>query len=73
MKSAVLDELISKIKDSAPSMDSSQLNAVLSNALKKADLVSREEFDAQNRVLLRTRSKLTEMENKLKTIEEVLK
>ena len=38
------------------------LKAVLGAQLQKLDLVTREEFDAQARVLARTREKLEELE-----------
>lgn len=39
--------------------------AVLNRALNQLNLVSREEFDVQTKVLQRTRQKLTELEAKL--------
>ena len=41
------------------------LKAVLGAQLQKLDLVTREEFDAQARVLARTREKLEELEKRL--------
>ena len=40
--------------------------------LNKLDLVSREEFDVQTKVLLRTREKLTALEAKLAQLEQQL-
>ena len=45
---------------------------VLQAQLNKLDLVSREEFDVQTKVLLRTREKLTALEEKLALIEQRL-
>ena len=45
-------------------------HTVLKNAFNKMDLVTREEFDAQTKVLARTRKKLEELEIKLKEMEE---
>ncbi len=46
---------------------------ILSKAFTKFDLVTREEFDTQTKVLARTRKKLEEMESHLKKLEELLK
>lgn len=40
-------------------------NALLATQLQKLDLVTREEFDAQSRVLARTREKLDALERRL--------
>ena len=45
---------------------------VLQAQLGKLDLVSREEFDVQTKVLLRTREKLTALEEKLAQLEQRL-
>jgi BMFP domain-containing protein YqiC len=44
-------------------------HAVLAATFSKMDLVTREEFDAQTAVLLRTRLKLEQLEEKLKELE----
>ena len=46
---------------------------VLQHAFQKLDLVTREEFDLQSKVLLRTRKKLDEMETYIKELEIKLK
>ena len=43
--------------------------AVLRASLSKLDLVSREEFDTQTRVLQRTRERLAELEARLQALE----
>ncbi len=43
--------------------------AVLRASLSKLDLVSREEFDTQARVLQRTRERLAELEARLQALE----
>ncbi len=43
--------------------------ALLSSFFAKLDLVSREEFDIQTQVLLRTREKLTALEERLARLE----
>jgi len=46
---------------------------VLHHAFDKLDLVTREEFDLQTKVLQRTRKKLDEMETYIKELEASLK
>lgn len=46
---------------------------VLHHTFDKLDLVTREEFDLQSKVLLRTRKKLDEMEAVIKDLETALK
>ena len=53
--------------ESAFSQD--QLRNLVEQALQRAGLVSREEFDAQKAVLLRTRQRLEALEAKLDDIE----
>ena len=43
------------------------LKILLNDYLKKINVVTREEFDTQSAVLLKTRKKLDEIEKKLKT------
>ncbi|MCE0493689.1 ubiquinone biosynthesis accessory factor UbiK [Vibrio salinus] len=49
-----------------------KIRQVIQGQLNKLDVVSREEFDVQTQVLLRTREKLTQMEQKLAEIEDKL-
>ncbi|MFL6604566.1 MAG: accessory factor UbiK family protein [Steroidobacteraceae bacterium] len=49
----------------------SNFRAVLRASLSKLDLVSRDEFDAQMRVLERTRARLEELERRVAGIEGV--
>lgn len=46
--------------------------SVLQNAFSKLDLVTREEFDVQQKVLQRTRTKLEELEKQVAALEERL-
>ena len=48
-------------------------HAVLSKAFDKFDLVTREEFDTQTKVLARTRKKLDELETHIQELEVLLK
>lgn len=47
--------------------------SILTKAFTKFDLVTREEFDTQNKVLGRTRKKLEELEKHIKELEALLK
>ena len=49
-----------------------KVRQVIQGQLTKLDVVSREEFDVQTQVLLRTRQKLADMEQKLADIEAKL-
>jgi hypothetical protein len=54
----------------SPARDAEKnLKAMLSSALGKLDLVTREEFDVQARVLLRTREKLEALEARVVELE----
>ena len=48
------------------------VQALLQSAFAKLELVSREEFDAQAAVLLRTREKLQALESQIAALEEQL-
>jgi BMFP domain-containing protein YqiC len=48
-------------------------HGILVKAFAKFDLVTREEFDIQTKVLGRTRKKLEDLEKQLKELEELLK
>ncbi len=68
-----IDELASKLnkllaRTPAAEMEKN-LRAILSSAFAKLDLVTREEFEVQREVLLRTRDKLAELEAKLAALE----
>ncbi len=49
-----------------------KVKQVLQSQLNKLDMVSREEFEVQTKVLLRTRERLVELEAKLAQLEEKL-
>ena len=48
------------------------LRAVMSSWFARLDLVTREEFDAQHAVLLRTREKLSSMETRVAELEQLI-
>ena len=71
-----IDELARRLLERVPpamrSMQAdleSNFRAVLRERLSKLDLVSRDEFDAQTRVLERTREKLEALEARLTALE----
>ena len=47
-----------------------QVKQVLQSVIGKMDLVTREEFDVQTKVLARTRQKIEELEKTIASIEE---
>jgi len=72
-----LDFLSNKIKEitnSAPVEDTKKnLDALFKGALTKMALVSREEFDVQAALLIKTQAKLVDLETKLVVLEKLLK
>ncbi|WP_086981944.1 ubiquinone biosynthesis accessory factor UbiK [Vibrio aphrogenes] len=65
------DSMPQPVKDLGADVDQ-KVRQVLQGQLSKLDVVSREEFDVQTQVLLRTRQKLNELETKLADIEAKL-
>ena len=51
-------------------LSQSQLRSMMEALLRKLQLVTREEFDAQQAVLLRTRMKLEELEKQVTALQE---
>ena len=71
-----LEEIAKQISDSIPpgvrSMAEeaeSKVKQILQSQLSKLDLVTREEFDVQTQVLIRTREKLEAMEKRIAALE----
>lgn len=68
-KAAFLDDLqqrLASLIEGTPAADLQRnLKALLSQQFAQLELVTREEFDAQVRVLARSREKLQEMERRL--------
>ncbi len=68
-KTAFLDDLqqrLASLIEGTPAADLQRnLKALLSQQFAQLDLVTREEFDAQARVLARTREKLESLERRL--------
>lgn len=73
-KQQIAAEMAAKVSEAlahSPARDvEKNLKAALAAWLSKLDLVSREEFDVQAQVLLRTREKLAELEARLARLEE---
>lgn len=70
----VIEEVTAKLKEvfgQSPAGDiEKNLRAVLQGIFAKLDLVTREEFDVQQAVLLRTREKLDALETKVADMEK---
>lgn len=70
----LLDEISAKIKEAfaqSPAKDiEKNLQAVLQSVFSRLNLVTREEFDVQQEVLLRTREKLAALEARVAAMEE---
>lgn len=49
------------------------LRALLQSALQKLDIVTRDEFDVQQEVLLRTREQLIALEARISELEKMIK
>jgi BMFP domain-containing protein YqiC len=67
----VSDAIPPKFKDIANDIEE-KTKVVLQRKLSQLDVVSREEFDVQTQVLIKTREKLAQLENKLAEIEAKL-
>ncbi|MCP1659378.1 accessory factor UbiK family protein [Neisseria perflava] len=69
----LFDEVTSKIGETianSPAKDvEKNVKAMLGSAFNKMDLVTREEFDIQQQVLIKTRTKLIELESRLARLE----
>ncbi|WP_417605968.1 ubiquinone biosynthesis accessory factor UbiK [Oceanimonas baumannii] len=74
-----LEEIAKQIQSNMPSglknmgeEAEKRIRTVLQSQLGKLDVVTREEFDVQTKVLLRTREKLNELESRLAQLERQL-
>ncbi len=77
MEALPIDEIAKRLLASVPAAVRGaqadlehNFRVVLRNALGKMDLVTRDEFDVQTRVLERTRTRLTALEARLAAMEE---
>ena len=73
MNNKILDDISRKINEvlaSSPAKDvEKNIRAMLTTLFSKLDLVTREEFDVQQAVLIRTREKLDILEARLAELE----
>lgn len=69
----VFSELKNAIPTQVTDLPEKEFRAVLEGVLQKLNLVSREEFDAQQAVLARTRSKVEALEKQLEELEALAK
>lgn len=73
LKEKIFDEIASKIGEAiaaSPAKDvEKNVRAMMTSALSKLDVVTREEFEIQQQVLLKSREKLTELEARISELE----
>ena len=73
-KTSFLDDLqdrVSAVIQQTPAADlQKNLKALLTQQFARLELVTREEFDTQSKVLARTRAKLDELERRLAELEQ---
>jgi len=74
-----LDDLVGRLSSAMPSSVKhlqadieNNLKSGLESGLQKMNLVTREEFDIQSAVLLKTREKIDTLEQKIKALEALL-
>lgn len=69
----IFEEVSAKLSETianSPAKDvEKNVKAMLGSAFNRMDLVTREEFDIQQQVLIKTRTKLTELEERLAKLE----
>ncbi len=74
----ILDDITQRLKGAAPDARSVQddisrnLRAAVQAALARLDLVTREEFDVQTKVLARSRAKIEQLEKQVAALEAQL-
>jgi BMFP domain-containing protein YqiC len=72
----ILEEISTRITDvlaASPAKDiEKNLRAVVTSAFSRLDLVTREEFDVQAKVLIRTREKLAALDARIAELEKRL-
>ena len=73
MNQKILDDINQRMREvfaQSPAADlEKNLRSLMTSFLSRLDLVTREEFDIQRQVLLRTREKLTRLEARLAELE----
>jgi BMFP domain-containing protein YqiC len=72
-RNRLVDEIGDRLRqalEASPAKDLERnVRAVLTSVFSRLDLVTREEFDVQREVLLRTRERLSELEQKVAALE----
>lgn len=72
----LFDEVTQKLSETIANSPAKDLEknakSLLSGAFMKMDLVTREEFEVQQQVLIKTRTKLSEMEARVSALETML-
>lgn len=72
----IFEEVSSKLNETienSPAKDMEKnIKAMLGGVFNRMDLVTREEFDVQQQILIKTRTKLTDLEVHLAKLEETL-
>ena len=72
-RTRLVDEIgdrLRQVLEASPAKDlEKNVRAVLNSVFSRLDLVTREEFDVQREVLLRTRERLEELERKVAAME----
>lgn len=76
-ESSKLDDVITKLKQSLPDelgdlqhAGKDKLKLFLTSALENLEMVSREEYDVQTKVLQRTRQRLEDLEQRVALLEK---
>ncbi len=69
LSALIAGELTKLSSGQGPTIPTAELQALLQGSFSRLNLVSREEFDAQTAVLLRTREKLEQLEHQLAKLE----
>lgn len=73
MKNTVIDDMAARVRNllaQGPAADlEKNLRALMGSTLERLDLVTREEYDVQRQVLLRTREKLAMLEARVRQLE----
>ncbi|MEQ3697574.1 MAG: accessory factor UbiK family protein [Pseudomonadales bacterium] len=67
---AITNQLREVFNSSAIEDTEAHVKSLLQSQLRKMDVVSREEFDAQSAVLLRTRERLQQLERQFEALEK---
>jgi hypothetical protein len=67
---AITNQLREVFNSSAVEDTEAHVKSLLQSQLRKMDVVSREEFDAQSAVLLRTRERLQQLERQFEALEK---